>query len=590
MTRLMPMGLMAALLLAACGSTSQQGPCSARTCQGCCSAEGKCEAGNTAGACGAIGGTCRDCAGLGLTCTLGSCSPLNTGSGGGSGGTGGGATGGGSGGGSGGGATGGGAGGGATGGGSGGGGASMGCSLNNGGCAAEATCTPQGASRICTCSTGYVGDGFTCSDVNECSSANGGCSANATCANLPGTRTCTCSTGYSGDGVTCNDLDECLSNNGGCSANANCTNVPGSRSCACRSGFTGDGFTCTASVPTWTIETVAVLGGATSSLALDAAGVPAIAYASDSPRGVHFRQRLTGSWSSAETVDSATNALEPALALSNTTWLIANSVFNAGSSSVACWRRSPLAAWFALGGLSGPERPDLAAGGGREYLVSHTRITGQPNSTVYFVSRTAGTSPWSSTTTVSSTASGFGAQLAASPSGQLAVLYGRNSDSSLWLARSSGLGTSWTHTQITTSRAWDFDLVFDLSDSGLVHLAYYTPDSHLIRAESWSGSTRLSQVTVDSPGGTGLGSQWFSGVSIAADGLGDVHLSYLDFTRGNVLRYATNSSGSFVSETVTQADDVLGNTSIAVDNAFAPHVSFPRPATSFGNLGYAVKR
>ena len=41
-------------------------------------------------------------------------------------------------------------------------------------------------------------------DINECSSNNGGCSVNAQCTNVVGgTRICTCNTGYSGDGITC---------------------------------------------------------------------------------------------------------------------------------------------------------------------------------------------------------------------------------------------------------------------------------------------------------------------------------------------------------------------------------------------------
>jgi hypothetical protein len=127
--------------------------------------------------------------------------------------------------------------------------------------------------------------------------------------------------------------------------------------------------------------------------------------------------------------------------------------------------------------------------------------------------------------------------------------------------------------------------------SGLIYLAYYTPDSHLIRFEEWTSSGfRNLQTTIDSPGGTGAGSQWFSGVAIASDGLGDVHVSYLDFTRGQVLRYATNRTGTWVAETVTTCEGVLGSTSIVTDSSYAPHISFPSPATSFSNLSYAVKR
>jgi hypothetical protein len=51
-----------------------------------------------------------------------------------------------------------------------------------------------------------------------------------------------------GDGRTCTDINECSVNNGGCSANAACTNTPGSRSCACGPGYVGDGITCTPAV------------------------------------------------------------------------------------------------------------------------------------------------------------------------------------------------------------------------------------------------------------------------------------------------------------------------------------------------------
>jgi hypothetical protein len=221
-------------------------------------------------------------------------------------------------------------------------------------------------------------------------------------------------------------------------------------------------------------------------------------------------------------------------------------------------------------------------------MVANTRITGMPNSTVMYVNRTSGSINWSSPVTVSSTAGWFGTKIASNSSGTLAVIYTRNSDSTLWLARSSGLGTSWSTTQVTTTRVWDADVALD--DSGLIFIGYYTPDSHLIRFEQWLGGSRQSQTTVDSPGGTGLGSQWFSGVSITGDGLGDVHMSYLDFTRGQVLRYATNRTGNWVAETVTTCDDVLGETSIVTDSTYAPHISFPSPASSFGNLGYAVKR
>lgn len=72
-----------ASLFSAC---PQQKDCSASTCSGCCDADGACQAGNLANACGASGNQCVACPGG--ACNLGFCS--NTGTGGGNGSTGGG--------------------------------------------------------------------------------------------------------------------------------------------------------------------------------------------------------------------------------------------------------------------------------------------------------------------------------------------------------------------------------------------------------------------------------------------------------------------------------------------------------------------
>jgi len=66
---------------------------------------------------------------------------------------------------------------------------------------------------------------------------------NANCTDTIGSYMCTCVSGFTGDGETCSDVNECLSSP--CDANATCTNTNGSYLCECHSGFIGDGFLCT---------------------------------------------------------------------------------------------------------------------------------------------------------------------------------------------------------------------------------------------------------------------------------------------------------------------------------------------------------
>jgi hypothetical protein len=101
---------------------------------------------------------------------------------------------------------------------------------------------------------------------------------------------------------------------------------------------------------------------------------------------------------------------------------------------------------------------------------------------------------------------------------------------------------------------------------GDVHMSYYDETNHVLKYAS-NASGGWSTETVDDTARVGRYS------SLAADAFGDVHISYYDETN-HVLKYASNASGVWLTETVDDTARVGRYTSIAVDDSGMVHLSY----------------
>jgi alpha-tubulin suppressor-like RCC1 family protein len=120
-------------------------------------------------------------------------------------------------------------------------------------CDGNATCTRSGGNAVCTCNDKYVGSGQFSADpahpgcsTDFCKVDSASCDMSATCVNTLTAATCTCAAGYmlGADMRTCADINECLVNNGGCPPHTDCHNTPGSFTCVCSAGYAGDPSNC----------------------------------------------------------------------------------------------------------------------------------------------------------------------------------------------------------------------------------------------------------------------------------------------------------------------------------------------------------
>ncbi|KAM4697758.1 uromodulin-like [Rhinophrynus dorsalis] len=113
-------------------------------------------------------------------------------------------------------------------------------------CDPNALCEEYFGYLECTCKDGFIGDGFTCSDINECAYSWSNNCTDGICHNTFGSYKCQCPSGYTNtSGNICVDINECsYPSLNKCHPKATCINSIGSYSCECPLGTFGSGFYC----------------------------------------------------------------------------------------------------------------------------------------------------------------------------------------------------------------------------------------------------------------------------------------------------------------------------------------------------------
>jgi hypothetical protein len=151
--------------------------------------------------------------------------------------------------------------------------------------------------------------------------------------------------------------------------------------------------------------------------------------------------------------------------------------------------------------------------------------------------------------------------LALDAAGHVHLVY----DDDVDLLHANNAGGFWT-TEVVGDISTNKVAAIAVDSSNAVHIAYYYYPTGELRyvsnaTESWSTQTVDSQDDVGRH------------VAIAVDAAGRAHISYYDATNRD-LKYTTNTSGVWITETVDSQGDVGTSTSIGVDSAGKVHISY----------------
>ena len=110
----------------------------------------------------------------------------------------------------------------------------------------------------------------------------------------------------------------------------------------------------------------------------------------------------------------------------------------------------------------------------------------------------------------------------------------------------------------------DTSIAIDSNDK--IHISYYDGSNTNLKYATNSSGTWV-KFTIDNTGDVG------EDTSIAVDSNDGIHISYFDDTNGD-LKYATDASGSWISSTIDSVGSVGWYASIAVDSSDGIHISY----------------
>lgn len=171
--------------------------------------------------------------------------------------------------------------------------------------------------------------------------------------------------------------------------------------------------------------------------------------------------------------------------------------------------------------------------------------------------------------------------LALDTSGDPHISYTWGSGDQLRYARRAG--GVWTTQAVGAEVSWSTTLALTTGDQP--RIGYYTPVSRDLKYAAWTGSA-WEITTVEADGIVG------AYPSLALDSGGAPHLSYVAYAgptgaSGPMVRHAVLSGASWITDTVDAGPSAGGYTSLVLDTADRPHLSYHADGAS--DLTYAYQ-